>query len=467
MKKLAIFAAALLLTLGLTQCKKDQPAAQFSESGNIHITLKVSNDGSKPLVNTGTGHYSFISGEKLYVGYNGAKVGVLTYDGYNFSGDLSIVQVVGEQPLYFYYMGGMEATIDDATHYSVDISSQPSSAQVPVISCGTSTQPFAGAGEYTTTLYNKCGLVKFKTNVYYGTINVGGMNTKATIDFGSGGITFGTPGTISFPTTFEGIGWAILLPQDAVNEAVVSSSGFDNGTCNVPKITNNLFYTTGVDVSLNFAVTNTHPFTVSSDGKQVYFSKGNLIGITYSGAYNMLDDQTDSNDPSTLFYFDYVNVAPGWRALTQDEWNYLLRDENGAKWGFAHVNGEPGIIILPDDYSDPAQVYDFHYNHNDFGDIESHPNTYDDYGGVMWTELEDKGAVFLCVKENDLATALEARYWSSTPYGGSYSWCLYFDASISNPVTVTKPSCIRYSSGGLNDAWIRLVKDVDSSKSSQ
>ena len=466
MKKIAILAVALLLTLGFTQCKKDQPAAQIAESGTVHIVVKVGDNGSKPLVTTSDGSYSFISGEKLYVGYNGAKVGELTFGNNSFSGDLSIAQPVDEQPLYFYFMGGMEATMDDATHYSVDISNQPSTYQKPVIAYGTSTQPYAGAGAYTTTLYNKCGLVKFSTNVYYGTINVGGMKTKATIDFGSGGITFGIPGTISFPTTWDGIGWAILLPQDAVNEAAVSSSGFEIGTCNIPAITNNLHYTTGVSVSLNFAVTNTHPFTVSANGDKVYFSKGNLIGSTYSETYNMLDDQTNSNDPSTLFFVDYVNVAaPSWRALTQDEWDYLLRNEDGAKWGFAYVDGKSGIIILPDDYSDPTQLYNFHYNHNNMPDISS-PN-YDSYTPEEWTALENKGAVFLCVKENNLTTALEARYWSSTHYSGDCWWCLYFDLSVSHPVTVTKPSCIRYSSGGLNDAWIRMVKDVVSSKSSQ
>ena len=459
MKKMAILAVALLLTLGFTQCKKDHPAAQIAESGNVHITVKVGDNSSKPLVNTGTGHYSFAYGEKLYVGYNGEKVGELTYGYDSFSGILSIAQPVDEQPLYFYFMGGMEATMDDATH-SADISNQPYTYRLPVIACGISTQPYAGAGAYTTTLYNKCGLVRFKTNVSNSTINVGGMNTKATIDFGSGNITFGTPGTISLTTSYEGLGWAILLPQNAVNEAVVSSSGFENGTCSVPAITNNLHYTTGVDVSLNCAVTNMHPFTVSSDGKRVYFSRGNLT--YYDGAYNFLDDQTNTDAAYTTLFSESVNVVPGWRALTKDEWNYLLRNENNAHWGFATVNGKPGIIILPDDYTDPENNFNFHYNHDDMGAYSDTNPTVDDYSGQQWSALENnKGAVFLYAKHPQYSTDLEAHYWSSTdPY------CLYFKI-FTLPVTVTRPSCIEYYSGNFNDGWIRLVKDVVSSKSSQ
>ena len=75
MKKLAIFAAAFVLTLGLAQCKKEQPNAQITEGETVHITVNVNNNGSRAdIQDPSTGHYDFKDGDKLYVGYNNAKV---------------------------------------------------------------------------------------------------------------------------------------------------------------------------------------------------------------------------------------------------------------------------------------------------------------------------------------------------------------------------------------------------------
>ena len=44
MKKLAVFVAAFVLTLGLAQCKKEQPATPQNTEGNlVHLTVKVGN----------------------------------------------------------------------------------------------------------------------------------------------------------------------------------------------------------------------------------------------------------------------------------------------------------------------------------------------------------------------------------------------------------------------------------------
>ena len=137
MKKLAIFMAAFVLTLGLAQCKKEQPNAETPEGETVHITVNVGDNGSKADINTSNGHITYKNGDQIYVGYNSAKVGVLTYSSSNssFSGDLSITQDGNDKPLYFYYMGGGSTSAVDATHYTVDISNQTSN--YPVIACGT------------------------------------------------------------------------------------------------------------------------------------------------------------------------------------------------------------------------------------------------------------------------------------------------------------------------------------------
>ena len=186
MKKLALFAAALVLTFGLAQCKKEQTQ---TEGKTVQITVKVANSGSKANVDPSNGHITFNDGDILYVGYNNAKVdGELTYSTAtsSFSGELTIVQAGDDKPLYFYYLGGSLTPDVSGTAYTVDISNQ--SSNYPVISYGTSTTYYTGSGSYETTLLNQCGLVKF--NLATGTaasVSVGGLYTKATIDFASAG----------------------------------------------------------------------------------------------------------------------------------------------------------------------------------------------------------------------------------------------------------------------------------------
>ena len=254
-KSTALLLAGLTL-LGMTSCRKNVETITSADE-TVHITVRVSGD-EKAYVNPSTGHVTFCDGDIMYVGYNGAKVGELTCsDGYLFSGDISIMES-GDQPLYLYYMGGQAATYVDATHYTANISDQANnpSGIYPVIASGpSSTNYTVGIHDYYVDMTNKCGFVKFRTNVGNGTVTVGGMNTVATVNFATGEITPGTEGNVNIKTDEYGVGWAILLPQAAVNGATVSSAGYLDGTCNVPAITNNLLYTHGIDVSLIYAVT--------------------------------------------------------------------------------------------------------------------------------------------------------------------------------------------------------------------
>ncbi len=245
MKKLAIFAAAFVLTLGLAQCKKEQPNAQITEGETVHITVNVNNNGSRAdIQNPSTGHYDFKDGDKLYVGYNGVCAGALNYSASAsiFSGDITISQS-GSQRLHFYYLGGSLEPAIDGTEYTVDISNQTS--DYPVISYGTSNVDYTGAGTYTTTLLNKCALVKF--NLANGTtdaVAVGGMMTKATIDFANPGVV--TPSAAGEITLHTGAStdekWAILLSQSAVDNAPVAiGKGYLGYMVGVPAIEDNDF----------------------------------------------------------------------------------------------------------------------------------------------------------------------------------------------------------------------------------
>ena len=247
MKKLAIFAAAFVLTLGLAQCKKEQPNAQNLEGKTVHLTVNVNNNGSRADIPTpSSGQYDFKDGDKLYVGYNNAKVeGELTYSTTtsSFSGNLTIAQS-GSQRLHFYYLGGSLTPTVSGSEYTVDISNQTS--DYPVISYGTSTINYSeNVDSYTTVLLNKCALVKF--TLASGTtdaVAVGGMMTKATIDFANPGVV--TPSAAGEITLHTGASntekWAILLSQGAVaNASVAIGNGYLGYTVGVPAIEDNDF----------------------------------------------------------------------------------------------------------------------------------------------------------------------------------------------------------------------------------
>ena len=409
-KGTALLLAGLML-VGMTNCrKKVDTIASVGEK--VHITVKV-NGGGKAGVNPANGEITFNDGDYLYVGYDGAKVGELTYStgSSSFGGDITISQS-GDQPLYFYYMGGPAATVVNATHYTANISDQ--TGNYPVIATGPSTTNYEdGTKAYTVNLANKCGFVKFATNVNSTTVNVGGMNTKATLDFSDGTITPGTEGTVSFSTDAEGTGWAILLVQDAVDDATVTASGYSNGTCDVPAVTNNMLYSTGVGVTLTASAPTgaiNGLFSVSST-KQVYFSQGNLqaVGTTSSSpssgwTWQFAEHQYDyiggrsqgGSEPQTgnnyingngtlsangtvdLFcwstnatyygihngiytsnysgdFYDWGNaIGSGWRTLTPAEWGYLINTRtttSGVRYAKAKVNNVNGLILLPDDWS--------------------------------------------------------------------------------------------------------------------
>ena len=132
MKKIVIFVTALVLTLGLAQCKKEQPVTPQNTEGNlVHLTVNVgastgsATNGSRADIDPSTGVFSFSNGDILYVGYDSACVGTLEYNASTnkFSGDLSLSQN-GDQPLHFYYLGGDVTHVGETQQYIVDIYEQ-------------------------------------------------------------------------------------------------------------------------------------------------------------------------------------------------------------------------------------------------------------------------------------------------------------------------------------------------------
>ena len=329
-------------------------------------------------------------------------------------------------------------------------------------------------------LENKCGLVKFVPAIPTNeTISVGGMRTTATIDFATSGITpTAATGAVSLYSVSNAEKWAILLPQDEVTLPAVTIDNFCSTTIeSVPEVTANMYYNTGVGISM------TALFTVNADGKQVYFAKGNLKYTKSTNTWSFMEHQYDmvettgqnigsfyaNADVVSLFgwgtsgykthnthqayqpyntsinydvwyivygdaqysLFDQTGKADwgynaisnggntensGWRTPTQAEWDYVFKTRDtpsGIRYAMAKVNDVNGIILLPDTWA--TDLYAL--NNTNFTYTES-PSYNDNVISVDdWTNiLEANGAVFL--------PAAGSRYNTSISFAGTkgYYW---------------------------------------------
>jgi len=450
MKRTITLLIAISLVLSLTQCKKNvETIAQVPTSNTVTLSLNVGNgdgDGSKHSVNTTTGTVTYTSGDVLYVASKGVYLGTMSYSGGGtFSGTVNTPTV--DEPMYFFFFGGKtpneDLTAGTSTSCTVTISDQMTN--LPVISCAASNENYVdGNTTYTAKLLNKCALVKFSSNVTSNVINIRNMNTVASVSF-AGNIDAGTTGAVSISTDGDGVGWAILLPQDAVDGATVTASGYKSGTCNVPQITTNMFYTTGVSISLEPAAFIAGMYSVSANTR-VNFSKSNLV--YYDEKYRFPDGQSNYNTTygrfqwstasniSTQTIYDSdgtTSYGTGWRVLSYYEYDYLLntRTVNGGQGsGYSYslgqsVNNVAGMVLYPDGHT---------------GDL---------YTGSNWDTFEEAGCVFLPVGGFDWYPD-QGNYWTSSS-GNPNAYKLNFTSS----------TCSLGYHNAIHSMSIRLVRDVE------
>lgn len=187
------------------------------------------------------------------------------------------------------------------------------------------------------------------------------------------------------------------------------------------------------------------------DGRQVYFSKGNLQLVgerTWKFADNQWETfgENQSDNHRDLFGWctvatpnktsedddDYSSdnawgddpylqacVGKGWHLMVggnYGEWNYLLNSRtttSGIRYAVGSVNGKNGLILLPDDWN--AEYYALNNTNKDNGHYDNNVISSED-----WTEkLEAHGAVFLPAGGHRVGTNLFVvntigHYWCST-----------------------------------------------------
>ena len=317
MKRISTIIMALVMVMTMTQCKKNE---ETNLNKIVTITLDVkgastgsATSGSKVVVNPATGTVDFETGDKVYVGSGGKYVGTLTHNGTKFIGN--ITNPTEGQPLQFYFLGNVtpNETLAAGTTEECSVIMSDQTEHLPVISCAASNENYTfGLTSYSGHLLNKCALVKFSvTTPSNSPICITGMKNKVTIDFTQNSVTpsIDGDGVIMLPAgSGESVEkWAILLPQEALEEGAEGSAYSEDGSYtgirpNISKISENDYWTTGITVTVNTAAVTGIPigainglFTINENGDQVYFSKGNLqyIGSASNPYWKFADHQWD------------------------------------------------------------------------------------------------------------------------------------------------------------------------------
>ena len=160
-------------------------------------------------------------------------------------------------------------------------------------------------------------------------------------------------------------------------------------------------------------------FYVSNFFEDIPYTVGNVyengiqcnnlnIGPNYSGWMDLFGWGTGNNPTlassednryNTFFDWGINSISNGgnrpntWRTLTIYEWEYLFftRTDAFSKNAPGNVNGVPGIIILPDNWTLPTGC-SFTYDSYGYGNVWYADNT---YSLSQWAEMEAAGAVFL------------------------------------------------------------------------
>ena len=233
-------------------------------------------------------------------------------------------------------------------------------------------------------------------------------------------------------------------------------------------------------------------FTINAEGDQIVFSQGNLQYNASTQVWRFADDQltalgtANANITETTYtgwldlfgwgtgtnptnysanWQDYPkfnewgenaisnggNASSLWRTLTNKEWDYLFfkRANATSLFGLGQVNGIKGLILLPDDWTNPEGI-SFHTGISKglvaktdyYANTDGKNYKHNEYTSAQWTQMESAGAIFLpaagyrwdnevYMEDSDLDYM--GYYWASTPYDNWEGYLLYFDGYELSP----------------------------------
>ena len=165
-------------------------------------------------------------------------------------------------------------------------------------------------------------------------------------------------------------------------------------------------------------------FTVNAQGKKVQFANANSV-------YSEKELIQWSHLPDA--------IEAGWDVLTGEEWSYLLasgRTDAEDKNALGTVDGMKGLIILPDEWSQPSGAPTFQPV-----DVTGISYEYNVYTAAEWSLMADAGAVFLPCggygyydpydegKYKELNKDDHGSYWAKDEYASNpdHAHCMRFN----------------------------------------
>lgn len=246
--------------------------------------------------------------------------------------------------------------------------------------------------------------------------------SDSVVQVGSGTGTFNqtvrqlSPGTVyyvrAFATNAFGVGYGNMITINTVNpEFSVSplrAIGFSTGNLQYSasgrhatsdstaqgtwRFAPNQYDTVGAAINSTISDTTTAWIDLFGWGTSGYNGREPYLNTTSRPAY----DNGNNNMSGTNYDWGTFNAIlnggnqPGqWFSMSKEEWDYLINDRDGAdnKRGYATVCGVPGIVLLPDSWSNPIGTYF----------ITGHGNGYSTnvYNSYQWSNMESYGAIFL------------------------------------------------------------------------
>lgn len=177
-----------------------------------------------------------------------------------------------------------------------------------------------------------------------------------------------------------------------------------------------------------------------------------FISVTTNNSYYQSDIAGTDADwgvaNSSIIKYGNTTTIRSWRTLTSAEWTYLLNTRTNAaqKRGIACVNGNNGLVILPDSWTCP-QTLSFNSSATSYT-----TNTYDIDD---WDKMEKTGAIFLPAGGSRSGSTVANQnvigyYWTSSAH--------YFVLIAANGVYVMQNTNYFGPHTGMN---VRLVSNAN------
>jgi hypothetical protein len=376
MKRLCIIVAALVLTFGLSQCKKTETP---TTNEGVRITLTATYGGEKTAFTPeyGTFTWTGTAGNPEYINVGGSTSGYLgqltsTQSGATVSFSGTINPASGET-LYFFYLGNgdhasattldfsnQDGTLDNVTNYHIAISDGIE---------------YTGQSNFTATLNMKMAIAYFdvsgfkKADETAETVYLHGdeVYTTATVNYQDGTISGTTKGYLNMGTATAGK-YVALIPSVETATELKFDSDSKTGTMRfVNGIRAGKYYVNGTEalnVTANSLLEGTIPglFSVSAT-KMVRFSKGNLqyIGSATTPYWKFADNQwiylgttTGQDSESETVDRDlFCWGTSGWNNgnLLYQPYNTKNTNNSSIGYGYGPYDGSTYIIDLTGSYA--------------------------------------------------------------------------------------------------------------------